>query len=420
MNRSELKYTNNLFHVLITMSLLASCGGMQSNPKAKYGDDKSAKPISNPTEYKPETVYLKEKEIVYGQPGVFVGTDYFKIKIDNDMEFIEGKESSFNLTAILRLPKVESFNLGISGLPGAKILDMRNSIPNTWKLVWTPAVKTVPESKNKMRFGFSLQIRDLKTTDPDTQKIINSVNLSKDFSADVFHYVVKPVILKNDLPSSINEDETVNFSVWVDALGAPIDAPPILQSYYDSQKSYDEASELITADGYRYLVNPTAQASPVLEDSSKGRWRFSYQIRAHDVPDQMMKKRMTNKELAVKNSPTLNAMISFIASYGTQQSAISVARFQIKRNLKPSESSEFDNSNSSVPKLKAERDSSSKAKPNDEIPIKKVEKDKKNNSSRSSDSVRKTNKSNRKTNKSKNGASINNKSVKKDRIEGAK
>lgn len=224
---------------IVTMAALAcviatAAGCGKTNPKEDYPELADSvlrdpnKPVPTPP---PEPVI---PQTVKEEPKSYLDSALFQIEVANNLNFVEGKESSY-LVKPTSLIANATFKLVASEKPeGVTFAPVKANEPmGAYKLTWKPAVGTLVNQESYRAFDFVVAVEVTGGSDQAAVERLKRIAVPKeDVKIQLFRTSEQPKIKQNDLKTrnitEIPEGEKIAFTVTVEDKGAYAGHPPRL------------------------------------------------------------------------------------------------------------------------------------------------------------------------------------------------
>jgi hypothetical protein len=263
--------------------------------------------------YEPKEVRVEVEKIVYVEKPVYheqstVNESSFVITPDSDMNFIEGKKSTFKIRARSLIKDVK-VKLVAQNLPeGAKIENISNETEkDVYALTWAPSYYTVAanEAAKTLKIKLSLQVTGAKTE--KERAALEGLVREKEVSLLVFKDQTPPSDMKiESLSATVSEGTQVSFQVIVTVPGIDGNStqkPSLLVSY--DGVSYTAGNDFLELDGSRYVIGDLNKIGAEYLGESK--WRFH---RVFDTKNTPLQTQLAKDGSVMKNADGLRVRFS--------------------------------------------------------------------------------------------------------------
>jgi hypothetical protein len=208
---------------------------------------------------------------------------FIVITPDPQMQFNEGKKSSYKIRARVLMPGIQ-IKLEAKDLPDGATLTPSNAEKDLYVLSWTPPYYTVPlDSEMKM---FTTKLSASITSADSTFDIEKLKNLVRGEEIPLFLFRTK--VLPSDLkilglpPEIIEGENPILFKITVNIPGSDDKAPqkPKLVVSYDGV-STSSGNDFLELDGTRHILpDPNRKDATYL---GNGQWEFSRIFDTHNI-----------------------------------------------------------------------------------------------------------------------------------------
>lgn len=228
-------------------------------------------PSSDPTSaYKGLGATVKPHNLVARDQSV-LETGAYTIDQEKDATVIEGQAQSFKVT-VRTFQKVDSYDLSLVKVPGdvsGISLSKVDGEEGVFQINWTAPKGTVPVASPSRSVPYRLEISNVKSSDPSTVTLFNSVTRTKDFEFKVVRTGTRPEITKDiEVPKEVVQGSVVPFTVEVMDPASHDGLVPRLDIYFQGTNKTEGGYE---ANGATYV---RVEKAP--KHLGGGLWSFSF------------------------------------------------------------------------------------------------------------------------------------------------
>ncbi|MCB0341234.1 MAG: hypothetical protein H6626_01550 [Pseudobdellovibrionaceae bacterium] len=261
-----MKASINYIFTLTTLLAVVGCTDSGSNPVKDY-------------DFYPDLVAEQTAEKM---PQATVGSDYMQVIPDNDINFVEGEESTFKIRAYIY--DQVSFNLKAFYLPAGAVFQADPTTPNTWNLTWKPNTNFIDPGQYDRQHEIEVELVPTGYHDVDEQKnrsaeaLISRLDKRRRIPISVRRSDKPPVVELSTSHITVNEGDQSAFQVNVKAPGTHAQNKPRVVVMGTGQKC--------VANGASFIY--PSNNNPIWSEDTQS-WVFSYTVdtNAQSVPTQL-------------------------------------------------------------------------------------------------------------------------------------
>lgn len=244
---------NRLLGSLGVLLLATACGNMNSNPTEEYTDVVS------------ESVPLVEKKVHVQE---YLQEDFFKLETSGILNFVQGREQRYYIKPRLLMTGVEYTLEAGDGPEGVSLVPATDDLHlGQYVLTWAPKMGLLADQENIRLFKFEVKIKVTGTADARSAEIMNLISHPRELELKVVRSDDQVLIEKVELPKdTINEGESLVFSVIVKDLGASAKKSPRLAAFDENNETNSE--QKLEAGSYVRIAQKP-------KDLGDGRFRFT-------------------------------------------------------------------------------------------------------------------------------------------------